>query len=190
MALAPFGTRTWRPFILDACYHAPRATYPDDEAGNSPEGCPSMSSLFGFAPGGVYRAAPVASRAVGSYPTLSPLPQPRPRRFAFCGTIPGVTPAGRYPAPCFHGARTFLTRSLSALAGAAARPAGMRIKSFARQNANENWSLGPKSGIRLSEQSDAHSKCWIVLCASERTHGDLTKLNLSPPGISSLQGAA
>ena len=30
------------------------------------------------------------------------------RRFAFCGTVPGVAPAGRYPAPCFHGARTFL----------------------------------------------------------------------------------
>ena len=35
------------------------------------------SSLFGFAPGGVYRAAPVARRAVGSYPTLSPLPRKR-----------------------------------------------------------------------------------------------------------------
>ena len=29
-------------------------------------------------------------------------------RFAFCGTVPGVAPAGGYPAPCFHGARTFL----------------------------------------------------------------------------------
>ncbi len=29
-------------------------------------------------------------------------------RFTFCGTFPGVAPAGRYPAPCFHGARTFL----------------------------------------------------------------------------------
>ncbi len=31
-------------------------------------------SLFGLAPGGVCRATPVARRAVGSYPTLSPLP--------------------------------------------------------------------------------------------------------------------
>ena len=31
-------------------------------------------------------------------------------RFAFCGTFPGVAPAGRYPAPCFRGARTFLPR--------------------------------------------------------------------------------
>ena len=32
------------------------------------------------------------------------------RRSAFCGTFPGVTPAGCYPAPCFRGARTFLPR--------------------------------------------------------------------------------
>jgi len=30
-------------------------------------------------------------------------------RFPFCGTFPGVAPAGCYPAPCFRGARTFLT---------------------------------------------------------------------------------
>ena len=29
---------------------------------------------------------------------------------ALCGTVPGVAPAGRYPAPLFHGARTFLAR--------------------------------------------------------------------------------
>ena len=83
------------------------------------------SSLFGIAPGGVCRAVPVARSAVGSYPTLSPLPlRPEPaRRFAFCGTFPGVAPAGRYPAPCFHGARTFLSCGLSAIAGAAVRPA-------------------------------------------------------------------
>ncbi len=31
------------------------------------------------------------------------------RWFAFCGTFPEVTLAGCYPAPCFRGARTFLT---------------------------------------------------------------------------------
>ena len=30
------------------------------------------------------------------------------RRCVFCGTFPGVAPAGRYPAPCLRGARTFL----------------------------------------------------------------------------------
>jgi len=74
-----------------------------------PEG-PGRPPLFGLAPGGVYRAVPVAGDAVRSYRTLSPLPAApkRGRRFAFCGTFPGVAPAGRYPAPCFRGARTFL----------------------------------------------------------------------------------
>jgi len=35
------------------------------------------------------------------------------RRFAFCGTFPRVAPAGRYPAPYFRGARTFLDSLLN-----------------------------------------------------------------------------
>ena len=38
------------------------------------ETSPNAPSLFGFAPGGVYRAAIVTNRAVRSYRTLSPLP--------------------------------------------------------------------------------------------------------------------
>jgi len=53
------------------------------------------SPLFGLAPGGVCHAVPVAGAAVRSCRTLSPLPRPGPRRFAFCGTFPGVAPAGR-----------------------------------------------------------------------------------------------
>jgi hypothetical protein len=33
----------------------------------------------------------------------------RARRCPFCGTVPGVAPAGRYPAPYLRGARTFLS---------------------------------------------------------------------------------
>lgn len=44
-------------------------------------GVAPAASLFGIAPGGACRAAPVASRAVGSYPTVSPL---RPKRNAVC----------------------------------------------------------------------------------------------------------
>ena len=47
--------------------------------------------LFGLAPGGVCRAGPVTRTAVRSYRTLSPLPR-KARRFAFCGTVPGVAP--------------------------------------------------------------------------------------------------
>jgi len=68
-------------------------------------------SLCGLAPGGVCPAAAVTGGAVRSYRTLSPLPPAvctAGRRSALCGTVPGVAPAGSYPAPCFRGARTFL----------------------------------------------------------------------------------
>ncbi|KZL21504.1 hypothetical protein PsAD2_00801 [Pseudovibrio axinellae] len=45
-------------------------------------------------------------------------------RYTLCGTFPKVTLAGRYPAPCFHGARTFLHCGLSALAAATVQPTG------------------------------------------------------------------
>ena len=44
-------------------------------------------------------------------------PEPKPGgRSLLCGTLPGVTPAGHYPAPYVHGARTFLPGGLSAVA--------------------------------------------------------------------------
>jgi hypothetical protein len=94
--------------------------------GNGPEGCPSRHPYSVLLPVGFTVPLAVARRAVGSYPTLSPLPRQgrQSGRFALCGTFPGVAPAGRYPAPCFRGARTFLTCRLSALTRAAARPAG------------------------------------------------------------------
>ena len=77
------------------------------------------TSLFGLAPGGACHAADVAADAVGSYPTLSPLPASRGRWFAFCGAIPRVAPGGGYPPPIHRGARTFLDGASSA---ATARP--------------------------------------------------------------------
>jgi hypothetical protein len=77
----------------------------------------SLPSLFGLAPGGVCRAASVAGSAVRSYRTISPLRLPcGSSRSLLCGTFPGLRracarfgPAGRYPAPHVHGARTFLS---------------------------------------------------------------------------------
>jgi hypothetical protein len=37
------------------------------------------------------------------------------RRFAFCGTFPGVAPGGVSPSPCFDGARTFLQQAVTHL---------------------------------------------------------------------------
>ena len=96
-------------------------------AGNSAGAFRSAPPLFGLAPGGVYHAGPVAGPRWALTPPFHPCragAERRGRRFAFCGTFPGVAPAGRYPAPCLHGARTFLPGSLSAFAGAAVRPAG------------------------------------------------------------------
>jgi hypothetical protein len=97
----------------------------------------ALPSLFGLAPGVVCHASPVAGAAVRSYRTFSPLlpvpliPLPVPggvegQRFALCGTVPGVAPAGGYPAPHVDGARTFLCRGLSAVAAAAVRPTDLQ----------------------------------------------------------------
>src|SRR6184192_2109705 len=60
-------------------------------------------------------AAPAkANAACRSYLVLLPVGFTLPPKggtglaVCFCGTFPGVAPAGRYPAPCLRGARTFL----------------------------------------------------------------------------------
>jgi len=45
--------------------------------------------------------------------TLTVLARRRKRRSVLCGTVPGLAPAGCYPAPLVHGARTFLPGNLS-----------------------------------------------------------------------------
>jgi hypothetical protein len=70
------------------------------------------------------------------------------RRFAFCGAIPGVAPAGRYPAPCFRGARTFLHRGGRAVATAAAQPADrayVRPRAGAVNCCAQKKKAGPKT---------------------------------------------
>ena len=71
--------------------------------------------LFGLAPDGVYRAVTVASAAVGSYPTVSPLPDPPGgghRRSALCCTFRRFSPRAYGARPIagilLYGARTFL----------------------------------------------------------------------------------
>lgn len=99
----------WRPFIWDAGYPAPLAVNPNGSPKTGPcRGEPrqrrSYSTLLpvGFA---VPLPLPVARWA------LTPPFHPGPRKrgwFVFCGTFPEVALAGRYPAPCLRGARTFL----------------------------------------------------------------------------------
>jgi len=114
---------------------------------------PRRPSLLGLAPGGVYPATPVTGGAVRSYRTLSPLPRAGRNqlagRFAFCGTFPKVTLAGRYPAPCFRGARTFLPHHPKA-AEAAIRPSGPRKLCL--------WRAG----------SSANQHSWWLICEPRR----------------------
>lgn len=136
-------------------------------------GCPAGArSLFGVAPGGACRAGPVASPAVGSYPTVSPLPRPRPGRSVLCGAFPGVTPAGRYPAPLLHGVRTFLGPPALRWSGASGRRGHPAIR--ARQGIGERHrKVNPRrrtapgvSGIRLQFRYCARR--WRWLYASRR----------------------
>ena len=105
--------RARRPFLWDARCRAPRATYPGSGAETRLRSSRRTRRLplCGLAPGGVFRAAPVAGGAVRSCRTVSPLPggANAAGRSVLCGTFPGLTPAGCWPAPCFRGARTFLT---------------------------------------------------------------------------------
>ncbi len=107
-----------QPFLWELPRGSPHATHPGRRLETA-----HARPLLGLAPGGVYHARDVTAPAVGSYPTLSPLPAASGWRSALCGTFPRLSPGGRYPPPCFHGARTFLQRQAS-LPPAAARPSG------------------------------------------------------------------
>ena len=113
---------TWQPFIWDSVCTLPHATHPDDWPGNRL--WPRLR---------VTRVIPIRSCSRWGLPCRpccqrrgGLLPHPftltsRARRFAFCGTFPEVAPAGRYPAPCFRGARTFLPRERERPSGRLAR---------------------------------------------------------------------
>src|SRR5208282_2994299 len=114
---------TGRPFLWDAPRGAPHATNPDDEAGTPPR----PRDEVGLRP--MPPAAPIRSCSRWGLPcrpccqgrgallphrfTLARGPRDEPGgrgRFVFCGTFPGVAPAGGWPAPYSRGARTFLCR--------------------------------------------------------------------------------
>jgi hypothetical protein len=77
-----------------------------------------------------------------------------PWRFVFCGTVPGVAPAGRYPAPYVHGARTFLPGDLSAVAGAAVRPTD--AGAMGCETRAVKGRQGVQSGVGWVERSETH----------------------------------
>ena len=133
---------TWRPFVLGRCRHRPHATYPDGGQETALRVAP-RPSLFGLAPGGVCHAAPVASRAVGSYPTLSPLPRLNPTfaRRNHGGLLSVALSLGS-PPPAINRHRVSMEPGLSSPAAfrlLRVRPPGQlagRIKAFAARKRN------------------------------------------------------
>jgi len=125
-------------------------------AGNSPEGFPSVPPLFGLAPGGVYRAASVTGRAVGSYPTLSPLPHMKR------GGLLSVALSLGSPPPAVSRHRVSMEPGLSSPAafrlgaGAAARPAGRAYKGVPRAKRNRKAPASSSTGGRQRSHVHLH----------------------------------
>ena len=113
-------------------------------------------SLFGFAPGGVCRAACVTARAVGFYPTVSPLP--RQNREALPGGLFSVALSLGSPPPAVNRRRFSVEPGLSSHAAfrpltcAAARPAGAAVKprSAAKRN-RKDYALTPMTRFTLEQ---------------------------------------
>ena len=86
---------SWTTIHLGCTSPCTSSDLPGNDAGHA------HVPLFGLAPGGVYPATAVASGAVRSYRTISPLPEPEGhRRYIFCGTFRRLAPPRRYLAPC------------------------------------------------------------------------------------------
>ena len=112
----PRGRRAggW-PFLWDDGRPSPRATNPGGRRKRlSAHGFPwAAPPLFGLAPGGVYRAATVAGRAVRSYRTLSPLPG-RSRAVCFLWHCPWGRPRRALPGTVFPWSPDFPPRRAEA----------------------------------------------------------------------------
>ena len=78
--------------------YMPQATYPGTV--RATRVCKQTIPLFGLAPGGVYPATTVASRAVRSYRTISPLPNKLGGIFSVALAI-----SSRFPDVIWHPAR-------------------------------------------------------------------------------------
>ena len=101
-------------FIWDGRYRPPRAAYP----GSRPfcdrtmrGGPPPASPIWPCSERGLPCQPPSPAVAVGSYPTISPLPTRSPRAVSFLLHFPSGRPAWDFPSvpPC--GVRTFLDGS-------------------------------------------------------------------------------
>ncbi len=126
----PFRGHRWS-FLWDGCRQPPQATNPNGDAETHLARRPAVPIRSCFRWGLPCRSCYQARGALLPHPFT--LTREKRRRFAFCGTVPGVAPAGRYPAPCFSKARTFLPareagRPSGHLAGRDVRANGLFVK--------------------------------------------------------------
>jgi hypothetical protein len=150
--------RRWRPSICDRRCRRPGAAYPRTRAGSphtsaqTPRGALLALLRVGF-------AEPIGSPRplVVSYTAVSPLPILTDRRSALCGTVPRVTPGGRYPPPCP------VEPGLSSTPGAVPRPpdrlaafsVGQRVTNSAPQGSNSSMAASVSRRHRASRAACA-----------------------------------
>ena len=156
--LASHWERGW-PFIWDVRRRTPRATDPSGGARGPPDG-PSQSrsacrSYLVLLPVGFALPPPLPAARCALTAPFHPYRPCRPTKkgrrrgsaVCFCGTFPRVAPAGRYPAPCLRGARTFLTQPEECPLGRA-RPSDR----LAWDQMGSDESICKKTRIRGSER--------------------------------------
>ena len=146
MACAPGDAQTWRPFFLDGHCCPPHATYPDDWAGNRPEGCPSRRPYSVLLPVGFAVPLPLPVARWALTPPFHPYRhRPRtPKRRGTAGGLLSVALSLGSPPPAVSRHRVSMEPGLSSPAtfrSLRVRPPGQlarRIKGFAPQNATAN----------------------------------------------------
>lgn len=116
--------KTWRPFIWDNACALPLATHPDDRPGNR-LATSAASSLFGFAPGEVYRAAMRCRRRGGLLPHPFTLTRQKP------GGLLSVALSLGSPPPDFLRHRVSVEPGLSS---------PCRLSALAKRGRPANWS--------------------------------------------------
>src|SRR6202050_2029380 len=103
--------------VIPLAYASPRSSsdLPGSPCGPHVAAKTPLASLFGLAPGGVCRAARVATSAVRSYRTISPLPAPLAQHLGgiFLLHFPWARAPQALPGTVPCGARTFLHVPLS-----------------------------------------------------------------------------
>ncbi len=157
MALAPCGARTWRPFILGTCCHAPHATYPDGEPETALEGFPSHRPYSVLLPVGftVPLLLPVARWALT--PPFHPCPESgKPDR----GGLLSVALSLGSPPPAINRHRVSMEPGLSsptAFRHLWVRPPSQlarRIKGFTSENANEKAGIAQSVRVYFVRSND------------------------------------